>query len=103
MSRKRSLASVAIVTIIAQAGKEREDRPMEARNAARFRIIALFEELTDAELARVAERCVVRHYERNSQILGEQDRTDEVFFILEGAARANSMTPGGREVIFSEL
>jgi len=76
---------------------------MEMRPVARFRIISLFEELTDAELAQVAERCIVRRYERHSQILGEQDRTDDVFFILEGEARANSMTPSGREVIFSEL
>jgi CRP-like cAMP-binding protein len=63
----------------------------------------LFEDLGDAELAQIADACSTRTYERQSQILGEQDPTNDVFFILEGAVRINSMTPAGREVIYSEV
>ena len=35
--------------------------------------------------------------------MGEQDLTDDVFFILEGTVRITSLTPAGREIIFSDL
>ena len=34
--------------------------------------------------------------------MGDHDRTNDIFFILNGSVRANSMSPGGREVIYSE-
>ena len=76
---------------------------MQARPSSNLRVIALFEELNDDELARLAERCSTRTYEKNAQILGEQDPTTDVFFILAGSVRANSVSPKGREVIYSEF
>jgi CRP-like cAMP-binding protein len=68
-----------------------------------LRVIALFEDLSPAEMARVEGTCSTRSFQKSSQILGDQDPTDDVFFILEGTVRANSVSPGGREVIYSEL
>jgi CRP/FNR family transcriptional regulator, cyclic AMP receptor protein len=76
---------------------------MQARPSSNLRVISLFEELSDAELARVAESCSTRTYEKNAHILGEQDPTTDVFFILAGSVRANSVSPKGREVIYSEF
>jgi CRP-like cAMP-binding protein len=76
---------------------------MQARPSSNLRVIALFEELNDSELARIAESCSTRTYEKNAQILGDQDSTSDVFFILGGTVRANSISPKGREVIYSEL
>jgi CRP/FNR family transcriptional regulator, cyclic AMP receptor protein len=75
----------------------------ELRQTSRLRVIALFEDLSAAEMARVEETCSTRSFQKNAQILGDQDPTDDVFFILEGTVRANSVSPGGREVIYSEL
>jgi len=76
---------------------------MQARPSSNLRVISLFEELGDAELARIAESCSTRTYEKNAHILGEQDPTTDVFFILAGTVRANSVSPKGREVIYSEF
>src|SRR4029434_10188829 len=76
---------------------------MHARPAANLRVISLLEELNDSELARIAESCSTRTYEKNAHILGEQDPTTDVFFILAGTVRANSVSPKGREVIYSEF
>jgi CRP/FNR family cyclic AMP-dependent transcriptional regulator len=73
------------------------------RPAASLRVIALFEELGDDELARISERCSTKTYERNAQIMGELDQTNDIFFILRGTARANSVSPKGREVIYTDL
>jgi CRP-like cAMP-binding protein len=76
---------------------------MQARPSSNLRVIALFEELNDSELARIAESCSTRTYEKHAQILGDQDSTSDVFFILGGTVRASSISPKGREVIYSEL
>src|SRR6266851_9438375 len=67
-----------------------------------LRVIALFDEMSDADLARVSEICSTFSYRKNAEILSENDRTDDVFFILAGAARINSISAKGREVIYSE-
>jgi len=67
-----------------------------------LRVIALFDEMSDADLARVADSCSTSTYRKNAEILGENDRTDDVFFILAGAVRINSISAKGREVIYSE-
>ena len=41
--------------------------------------------------------------EKHTQIMGEQDQTTDVFFILAGTVRISSYTEAGREVIFTEM
>src|SRR5437868_3787805 len=67
-----------------------------------LRVIALFDEMSDADLARVSEICATSNYRKNAEILGENDRTDDVFFMLAGSVRINSISAKGREVIYSE-
>jgi CRP-like cAMP-binding protein len=78
-------------------------KPVLDDHAPRMRIIALFEHLDDPELTRIAGLCTTRTYPRHAQILGEHDKTSDVFFILSGSVRVNSMTESGREVIYSDL
>src|ERR671912_2185344 len=67
-----------------------------------LRSISLFEGLSDAELAAVAASCTIRTFEKQAQILGEQEQTTDVFFILSGTVRSTSYTAAGRQVIFNE-
>ncbi len=67
-----------------------------------LRAISLFDGLTDAELSAVAASCTIRTFEKQAQILGEQEPTTDVFFILSGTVRSTSYTAAGREVIFNE-
>ena len=69
---------------------------------ARLRAIALFEELDQQALARVAERCSFRTYPRNAPVMTEQDTTNDVFFVLSGTVRINSHSTSGREVAYSD-
>jgi CRP/FNR family cyclic AMP-dependent transcriptional regulator len=68
-----------------------------------FRIISLFEELTNRRLGEVAAACHVVSCAQDTEILGEEETTNDVFFILRGSVRINSVTPGGREVIFTDI
>jgi CRP-like cAMP-binding protein len=67
-----------------------------------LRVISLFEDLSDEALARIAELCVIRNYEKHAQIVGQQDKTTDVFFVLSGTVRFSSYAPTGREVIYNE-
>ena len=74
-----------------------------ASHASQLRVISLFEDLQPAELLRVAGLCTMQACEKHTQIMGEQDQTTDVFFILAGSVRISSYTEAGREVIFTEM
>jgi len=74
---------------------------MKALN--QLRVISLFEDMQDAELARIAELCVIRTYDKTAQIVGQQDKTTDVFFVLSGTVRFSSYAPTGREVIYDDV
>jgi CRP/FNR family cyclic AMP-dependent transcriptional regulator len=74
-----------------------------AENPRLFRIISLFEELSEDRLRAIASICQIVSYKNGVEVLSEQDQTKDVFFILQGSVRINSVTSAGREVIFSDL
>jgi CRP-like cAMP-binding protein len=76
---------------------------MDTRQTARLRIISLFEDLPEADLARIAQACTVRAYEKNAEIAGEHDHATDVFFVLDGSVRVHTVSTEGREVIFVEV
>jgi CRP-like cAMP-binding protein len=70
---------------------------------SQLRVISLFEDLSDAELARIADLCTIRSYDKGVQIAGQQDSSTDVFFVLSGTVRVSSYAPTGREVIYNEI
>jgi CRP-like cAMP-binding protein len=68
-----------------------------------LRVISLFKDLPEAELSTIAASCTIRTFERQAQILGEQEKTTDVFFVLSGTVRFASFTEAGREVIYDEM
>ncbi len=71
--------------------------------ASSFRIISLFEDLPDRELSTIVALCSVRNHEKDGLILSEHEQTNDLFFILAGAVRINSVTAAGREVIYTDI
>ncbi len=68
-----------------------------------LRIISLFEDLSELELARVESLCSIGSFEKQEEIYAEHETTTEIFFILAGTIRVTSFTEAGREVIFSDV
>ena len=54
-------------------------------------------------LASIAQKCAWRSFHAEQQIVGQQDETREVHFILSGRVRVNLYSPDGRDVSFREL
>lgn len=53
--------------------------------------------------AALARRWIVSSYPLGTLIVSERDTDDDVFFVIEGAARAATFTDNGREVLYSDL
>jgi CRP/FNR family transcriptional regulator, cyclic AMP receptor protein len=65
--------------------------------------IEIFDGLDAATVAQIAQRCTWRTYHPEQQIVGQQDETREVHFILSGRVRVNLYSPDGRDVTFRDL
>ena len=65
--------------------------------------IPILAELPDVALARVAQACIWRNYAAGELIVGHQDRSTPVFFLLAGKARAIVYSSQGKAVVFVDL
>jgi len=65
--------------------------------------IEIFAGLTPAELDALAKRCVWREFAPKQQIVGHQDESHQVFFLVRGKARAVIRSLSGREVTFRDI
>lgn len=68
-----------------------------------LRVISLFQDLSDHELAWVESLCSIGTFAKQEEICGERETTTDIFFILAGAVRVRSFSDSGREVIFSDV
>jgi CRP-like cAMP-binding protein len=71
--------------------------------AQSFAKIDLFRDIGSDAAKLVLLRCKWRNYEPGEIIVDYLDRTDDVFFLTDGEARANLYSADGRAVTFSDL
>jgi CRP/FNR family transcriptional regulator, cyclic AMP receptor protein len=79
---------------------------MTAQHGSRAEALARVEilrNLPTSSLQSVAQSCSWQRYEPGSQILGHQDRSTDVYFLLAGKARAIVYSHDGKAVVFSDL
>lgn len=76
---------------------------MHQKTVEKLRRIYLFEELPPEVLAEVAAACAIASFDKGVEILRQDDRSDDVFFVLEGSVRANSFAESGREVSYVDI
>ena len=65
--------------------------------------IDLFAQVPPADLGRLADRCKWQHYDHGQQILGHMDRSEGVYFIIQGKARAVIYSVSGKSVTFRDI
>ena len=68
-----------------------------------LRKVALFVDLAPEALLPLEKRCAWRTYEPGEPIIDHLDDSDEVFFIVEGEARASLYSLDGKAVTFCDL
>jgi len=60
-------------------------------------------QLSDAALQNLAEKCKWREHGTGEQILGREDFSTDVYFLLAGTARAIIYSSEGKAVVFADL
>ncbi len=65
--------------------------------------IELFSDLTARDIEALDKQCRWRRYGARQQIVGHQDDTADVFFIVTGKVRAVIYSVSGKEVIFPDI
>lgn len=65
--------------------------------------IDFFRGLDEKDLRTLAQLCHWHSYDRGQLILGHQDQSTDVFFIVTGKVRVAVYSPSGKEVSFGEL
>lgn len=61
----------------------------------------LFSGLSDATVARIAERTVPRHYARNQPVVLEGDAGESMFVVAEGTLKVTVVSPEGDEMVLT--
>lgn len=65
--------------------------------------VGLFHGLSADRIQALSERCQWRDYTENQQVVGHQDETRQVFFLVRGKARAIVYSLSGKEVTFRDI
>ena len=68
-----------------------------------LRAVAYFKSLDDAAFAEVAQHCAIREYAAQELIIGHNDETFDVLFLLEGLARVSIYSADGQRVSFRDI
>jgi CRP/FNR family cyclic AMP-dependent transcriptional regulator len=76
---------------------------MSAESAHPLATIDLFHELDPAALGEVARRIRVRQFKPGQGVIGHQDDSHEICFILSGRLKVTLFSESGREIEFREL
>ena len=68
-----------------------------------LRAIAYFKSLDEAAFVELAQQCAIREYDPQELILGHNDETFDVLFLLEGLARVSIYSADGQRVGFRDI
>lgn len=80
------------------------EAPMRPRErVAALKRLPILASLSEDALERVAQSCVWRQYDAGEQILGYEEPSTDVSFLLTGKARAIIYSSEGRAVVFTDL
>jgi CRP-like cAMP-binding protein len=65
--------------------------------------IGILSALNSAEKRSIAPLCLWQNIQRNKQIIGHLERSDDVYFLVQGTVRAISYSVDGKEVSFRDI
>ncbi len=94
--RVSNLASGATDLVRTASGRYVQDK-------ATLSTIEPFRDLPAADLDAMAQRCRWRRYGAGQQVVGHQEESRDVFFVVSGRVRVTLISVSGKEVTFRDL
>jgi CRP/FNR family cyclic AMP-dependent transcriptional regulator len=74
-----------------------------SKHSDALKSIAFFKCLDEAAFSDIARHCAIREYAAEELIIGHQDKTFDVLFLLQGLARVNIYSADGQRVSFRDI
>jgi len=75
----------------------------KAEGSRSLQRIGLLQDLSPADLAKVAGRCAWHRYAANQEVIGQESDNTDVFLIADGKVRVTFFAASGREIAFRDL
>ena len=76
---------------------------MDKSNLEKLRVFAPFAKLDEPAFRALAGACVRRDFDPRELIIGQQDQSHDVLFLIDGRARVNVYSPDGQRVSLREI
>jgi CRP/FNR family cyclic AMP-dependent transcriptional regulator len=96
------ITGLAIIWLSA-VGVRPMTQPQTNSNPHSLAGVAIFASLTPSSLASAEKRCAWRNYEPGELIIDYLDKSDDVYFIVSGEARASVYSLDGKAITFCDL
>lgn len=76
---------------------------LQGDEAKTLRWINGFKELSPSEIRRASSKCHWRWYKPDERIVSQEDKTNDVFFIVQGRVRITNYSAAGKDVSFRDM
>src|SRR5262245_6043004 len=76
---------------------------MASSDLQNLRTVPFFQQLNDASLKRILDRSVHAQFQPGQDMIGHEERTTDVSFLIAGQARVNIYSASGRRVSFRDI
>jgi CRP/FNR family transcriptional regulator, cyclic AMP receptor protein len=76
---------------------------MASSDLQNLRAVPFFQQLNDASLKRILDKSVHAQFQPGQTIIGHEEKTTDVLFLIAGQARVNIYSAGGRRVSFRDI
>ncbi len=76
---------------------------LQQERISRLKSLQILADLPDAAIDQVAQACRWHRYQPGEQIVGYQDTSTDVYFLLAGKARVTVYSSEGQAVVFTDL
>ena len=76
---------------------------MDTSDLKNLRAVPFFQHLDDASLKRILGRSIHAQFHAGQTIIGHEEKTTDVLFLIGGRARVNIYSAGGRRVSFRDI
>jgi CRP/FNR family cyclic AMP-dependent transcriptional regulator len=76
---------------------------MDALNPITIKAIPFFEAMEEAAIKRLLGKCTHNNFQAGQTIIGHEEKTTDVLFLIDGQARVNIYSTSGQRVSFRDI
>ncbi len=76
---------------------------MEQRSTNLLYTVSFFSEMGDQEINQIGDLCDWQRFSKGKEIIGQTEKSTDIFFVIEGHVAAKNYSPDGKEVNYTKI